>query len=405
MLVQHHAKYHDGHIPELNQYSNSNRGFSQVASKHRAKYNGDRLQELKQFSGCHRGFGKDKHDDSESDLESERRGGRHPPTIASRSNQQSLAHVSQATQRQRKDAQALKGSILSEPPRPSGARSGPPSPWGSGETKKRIIDDLKDELSDIHLLIGDETTTSRTIKYAKIHELYAPEHDMNKFRQNIKRLIESKKNKTGPFKETPKKKKDEIEAWYSSSKKTCRGYTLLHDMYLKNWDMINPMTAEEIWMSQPEFQKYPLNDFKTYNKSMKNLVYKRVTRAATEDALYQEDMQNHPQKHVTCRGTPFWGQHAAKKMLMKDVEDKIDSKMEIRQLWESRKEYKAFPYEFFRRRVYEVRQKALAAPYWQVKRNKNGRELHRLVTDNMREKWAMDVEMEKMTDMLDRVCM
>ena len=76
MLVQHHAKYHDGHIPELNQYSNSNRGFSQVASKHRAKYNGDRLQELKQFSGCHRGFGKDKHDDSESDLESERRGGR-----------------------------------------------------------------------------------------------------------------------------------------------------------------------------------------------------------------------------------------------------------------------------------------------------------------------------------------
>ena len=73
-MLRHHAKYHDGHIPDLNQYSNSNRGFSQVASKHRAKYNGDRLQELKQYSGCHRGFGKDKHDDSESDLESERRG-------------------------------------------------------------------------------------------------------------------------------------------------------------------------------------------------------------------------------------------------------------------------------------------------------------------------------------------
>jgi hypothetical protein len=31
--------------------------------------------------------------------------------------------------------------------------------------------------------------------------------------------------------------------------------------------------------------------------------------------------------------------------------------------------------------VYEVRNKELAGPYWQTKRNKNGRELHRLETD------------------------
>jgi hypothetical protein len=60
---------------------------------------------------------------------------------------------------------------------------------------------------------------------------------------------------------------------------------------------------------------------------------------------------------------------------------------------------------FFRKRIYEVRQKALAAPYWQVKRNKNGRELHRLQTDRMREKWAIDVEIENMTDMFKRVGM
>jgi hypothetical protein len=383
-MLPHHAKYHDGRIRELNQSSGPHRGFGQLTYKHRAKYSDDRIQELKQYSGPHRGFGRDTYDDSKSDSKSDRRGP-HPPTIASGSNQQHHAHVSQATQR--KDTQALKRSIPSGPPRESsGARSGPPSPWGSGETKKRIIDDLKDELSDIHLFIGDETATSCTIKYAKIHELYAPEHDMNEFCQNFKRLIESKKNKTGPFKETSKKKRVEIEPWYTSSKKTCRGYTLLHDMYLKNWNIINPMKPEEIWKSQPEFQKYPLKDFKTDNKSMKSLVYKRVMRAAKEDAIYQEDMQNHPQKQITCRGTPFWGQHAAKKMLMKDVEDEIDSKMEIRQLWESREEYKAFPYDFFCKRVYEIRQKACASSYWQVKRIKNGRELHRLVTDNMREK-------------------
>ena len=45
------------------------------------------------------------------------------------------------------------------------------------------------------------------------------------------------------------------------------------------------------------------------------------------------------------------------------------------------------------------RRQPLAAPYWQVKRNKNGREHHHLQTNRMREEWAMDVEIEKMTDM------
>jgi len=282
----------------------------------------------------------------------------------------------------------------------------PPSPWGSGETKKRIVNALKNENSDIHLFISDKTcTTGCKINYAEIHKRYAPKHEMAKFRQNFKRLIESKKNMTGPFKETAKKKSSETEPWYTSSKKTCLGYTLLHDMYLNQPNIINHMTAEEIWTSQPEFQKYPLDDFKRYNKSMKILVSKKVVRAATEEAIFQEDMRNYQHKQITCRGTLFWGENAAKKMLIKDVENGIGRAMKTKELWESRKEYQAFPYEFFRKRVYEVRQKALATPYWQVKRNKNGREQHRLQTNRMREEWAMDVEIEKMTDMFKRVGM
>ena len=52
--------------------------------------------------------------------------------------------------------------------------------------------------------------------------------------------------------------------------------------------------------------------------------------------------------------------------------------------------------------INEVRQKALAAPYWQVKRNKSGKELHRLQTNKMREKWALDVQVEKITDMFNQ---
>ncbi len=213
-----------------------------------------------------------------------------------------FAQVSQATPRE--NTPALRGSISSAPPRESsGASSGPPSPWGSGKTKKRIVDAMKNELSDIHLLIGDETTTGCGINYARIQKMYAPKQ-MSIFFPNFKQLIESKKNMTGPFKEIAKKS----EPGCTSIKKTSLGYTLLHDKYLKQSSIINLITAEELWKSQPQFQKFKLNNFKKYNKNMKKMVSNKVTHVATEEAIYQEDMQQHLQKHKTCRGTPFLGQ-------------------------------------------------------------------------------------------------
>ena len=159
------------------------------------------------------------------------------------------------------------------------------------------------------------------------------------------------------------------------------------------------MTAEDIWKSQPEFQKYPLINFKKYNRNMKILVSKKVKLAATEDAIYLEDMQRHPQKQITCRGTPFWSEHAAKKMLDKDLKDGIGQNMKPKELWMSRREYQYFPYNYFCKRVHKVRYKQLAAPYWQVERNKNGRALHRLETDEMRKKWADGEDFEEMISM------
>jgi hypothetical protein len=85
---------------------------------------------------------------------------------------------------------------------------------------------------------------------------------------------------------------------------------------------------------------------------MKNLVNAKEMRAkeicaAAEAAIFLEDTQHHPQKQITCRGTPFWSNHAAKKMLIKDVEDGIGRTMMPRQLWESMVEYQAFPYDYF----------------------------------------------------------
>ena len=136
----------------------------------------------------------------------------------------------------------------------------------------------------IHRYTGDisAATGCAKVNYAKIRELYAPNHEMNKFCPNLKRLIESKMHMKGPFKETTTTKASkELEPWYSSVKNTSRAYTLLHDKYLFHPSRIVRMSAEDIWKSQPEFQKYPLNDFKRYNKSMKILVSKKVKLATT----------------------------------------------------------------------------------------------------------------------------
>ncbi len=167
----------------------------------------------------------------------------------------------------------------------------------------------------------------------------------------------------GPFKEMAKASK-ELEPWYSSSKIASCAHTLLRDTYLFHSSKISRMTAEDIWKSQPEFQKYPLNDFKKYSRNTKILVSKKVKLAATEDATYLEDMQHHPQKQITCRCTPFWSEHAANKMLDKDFKDGIDQNMKSKKLWMSRREYQYFPYNYFHKRVHEVRYKQLAAPYW-----------------------------------------
>jgi hypothetical protein len=123
--------------------------------------------------------------------------------------------------------------------------SGPPSPCGTRETKKRIVDAMKSENSEIYSYTGDIAVTGcAKVNYEKIQELYAPKCEINKFCPNLKILIECKMHMMGPFKETAKTTK-ELEPWYSSSKNTSRAYTLLHYTYLFHSSRISRMTAEE----------------------------------------------------------------------------------------------------------------------------------------------------------------
>ena len=95
------------------------------------------------------------------------------------------------------------------------------------------------------------------------------------------------------------------------------------------------------------------------------------------------------------RGTPFWNNHQAKKLLSKYVADNIDKTMKLKEMWQSQEEYSKFPLKFFSKSIYEVRSKQIAGPYWQVKRNKNAMKLYRVKTDRMRTEWEDYAEVEE----------
>ena len=63
---------------------------------------------------------------------------------------------------------------VSEGPNNEDASNCPPNPWGSSTAKQKIIDELKDELSDVHLLVGQYTATNFSeVNFRKILQKYA----------------------------------------------------------------------------------------------------------------------------------------------------------------------------------------------------------------------------------------
>ena len=300
-----------------------------------------------------------------------------------------------ANMRRNRDQQDRGLTIDTEEPRDDGmdggaARSeGPTTPWKNSSAKQRIIDELKDTTSDIHLLVGQYTAGDYSkVNFRQILQNYAgnKQYKMGNFRENMKRLLVHLLKKTGPF------KREQVEPWYTSAKNVSPAYSLLFALYMhpKHSETIRSMSAEEIWESHPKFQLYQLDQFKGYNKNMKTLTAKRLALISDEEESFKRDMLKITRRGVTSRGIPFWHTHAAAELLKQHVVEEMDNtrnKAKPLQLWRSRPEYQEFPLRIFRKHIYQERTKQIAAPYWQYRRNKNAREKYELKEKMLRE-WS-----------------
>ena len=253
----------------------------------------------------------------------------------------------------------------------------PATPWGKSTAKSRIIDELMNSTSDIYLFIGKYTATNfDNVNFKALLQNYAGnKYKPSAFRENMKRLLKHLQNKTGPFKRFVEGQLKAVEPWYTSVNNVSNAYSLLLSLLMDDAGAraLDRMSIEQIWKSDPLFQQYELDKFKEYHKNMVKLTGKRKKLLSDEYRSYLADMKKVPRHNTTARGYPFWDTHKASKLLEEDEESGQAKTLMPKDLWKSRKEYQDFPLDVFRKHIYQLRSKRLAAPYWQYKRNINAK--------------------------------
>jgi hypothetical protein len=266
----------------------------------------------------------------------------------------------------------------------------PPTPWGKSSAKSRIIVELNDPTSDIHLYLGQYTENDfKNVNFRKILEEYAGNnYKLNLFRENMKRILVHLQKRTGPFDQN----KTTVEKWYTSANNVSKAYSLLFALYMDEaaYRSLARMSTKEIWQSDPIFQQYEFEKFKDYLKNMANRTEARKKQIKDEYQAYLSDMRKLPASDKTSRGYPFWDTHKASELLEEDEESGKAKELKPKELWKSRLEYQDFPLHVFRKHIYQLRYKRLATPFWQYKRNKNARTKYE-ETENLLKEWQYNM--------------
>ena len=255
--------------------------------------------------------------------------------------------------------------------------------WQNSKAKARLISELSDSVSDIHLYLGEAGKDYgkgnwRKVNFDKIKEKFVDSRwDSGNYRESLKRLLLHYIEKTGPFMSTM----EVIEPWYTSPGNVSPAYALLFSLMMKEDSMkrLESMTIREIWESCDEFQKYDFDKFtgsSGYVSNMKNLTSKRKSQIMNERAAFDRDKLVIQTTNDSGRGYPKWNKHPASNLLYEDEKSGRAKELKPKRLWESRTEYQDFPLSVFRKHVYQERMARLAAPYWQHKRNQNAKKMY-----------------------------
>lgn len=117
---------------------------------------------------------------------------------------------------------------------------------------------------------------------------------------------------------------------------------------------INESTSyAEVYYSDPEYQKYPKENFRTNLKNLIAALRQKEKWASYDHRAIISDQIRFPRTEVTSRGHKYWDTSEAAKLLKIDIEKKVNETMTMRNFYESNEAYLEFHYDVFRKHVHQ----------------------------------------------------
>ena len=181
--------------------------------------------------------------------------------------------------------------------------------------------------------------------------------------------------------------KEKIEEWRKSKAKAVLDKLLrdknswVHQMIDSNptWasnGRSQGQTIKEIHDHHNLLEKYPLPNFKTNFKNLKNSIDREFDNVKFDQDAFNREKLKYPKEQKLKIGYPRWNHpdNKAKQFLEDDTKEGgiyDDPAIKPRHLRAMRPEYQQFPKEIFRNRLYRVGRSHKEEPYWIHKRNKN----------------------------------
>ena len=161
-----------------------------------------------------------------------------------------------------------------------------------------------------------------------------------------------------------KAKKDEEIPWAKSKAKEILTILIMDGSIDESTDYV------DVYNSDPEYQKYPKENFRTNLKNLIASLKKKEQWAAYDHRAIIADSIRFPRPQVTSRGHAYWDTSKVAELLKKDIDEKVNETMSMHDFHESNEAYLEFHYDVFRKHVHQEINSRLKKFFWLKKENK-----------------------------------
>lgn len=131
------------------------------------------------------------------------------------------------------------------------------------------------------------------------------------------------------------------------------------------------MSADAIYNSWHGFRDYPISNFKTNLKNLREAVIQRQKIIKEDERIFQLEKNLFPRKERTTTGCLYWDTHPANALLHEDVKCGLASSLKPIKLRATKNEYQDFSVGLFCGHVQQEKRAQREKPYWIPKRNKD----------------------------------